>query len=182
MRKKIIRPKELLSSIATGSFLRIELAPRKFIYVRKLPNLSRYTYYDFLTDTPCKDVQVIASKPVLLTVALLLIHEPDWPVIGCLPLEQHWPPPTRNWEERDLPVTEEELQSGNTVYKTGLFIVEEIQNEPVFTPAKLQDLRGLTRWSLHTPELVEEKIRQHYGLTVDGRAIVPCPLNQQPPW
>lgn len=182
MRKKVVRPKDLIPSIIPGSFLQIELVTGKFIYVRKLSNLSGYVYYDFLTGTACQDVEVLASKPILLTISLLTIKDPTWPIIGHLPLKENWPPPVRYWDERDLPVTEEELQSGNVVYRMGLFTVEEIQNKPVFTPAKLEDLRGLTRWTLHTPELVEEKIRLHYGLTIEGRAIEPCPLSQQPPW
>jgi len=182
MRKKVIRPKDLIPGIVPGSFLRIELVTGRFIYVRKLSNLSDYVYYDFLTETACQDIEIIASKPILLTISLLTIKDPTWPIIGHLPLERSWPPPVQYWAERDLPVTEEEQLGGNITYRTGLFIVEEIQNETVFTPAKLEDLRGLIRRTLHTPELVEEKIRLHYGLTPEGRAIESCPLSQQPPW
>jgi hypothetical protein len=182
MRTRVIRPKELISSIKPGSFLELELAPGKYIYTRKLNELSGYVYYDFLTDTPQKDIYLIAQQPVLLRVSLLTMTAPTWPIVGWLPLESDWLPAEKHWTVEPLPLTVEEMRNQVIKPDTEYFLIEHIEGETKHTPAKPEDLRGLTRWTLYPPEVVEEKLRLHYGLTKQGAHVEPVPLLQQELW
>jgi hypothetical protein len=182
MRTRVIRLEELVPRIKPGSFLEVQLAPGNHIYLRKLKGLSSYAYYDFLTEVPCHTLAMIVEKPVLLTVSLLTMTNPEWPIVGWLPLAPNWPPAEKHWTIEALPLTEEEVRSQVIKPDTEYFLIEHIDGETLHTPAKPEDLRGLTRWSLYPPEVVEEKLRLHYGLTKQGAWVEPVPLKQQELW
>lgn len=182
MRTRVIRPNELVPRIKPGSFLAVELVPGQYLYVRKLEGLSRYVYYDLLAPSPQVNLLTIAQQPVLLTVDLLAIPDLTWPILGWLPLAPNWPPAVKMWKEQLLPRTEEAGENQVLASSKAYFLVEEVGKEIRYTPAKREDLRGLLKWTLYPPGLVEEKLRLHYGLTKQGERVAAVPLNQQEPW
>jgi hypothetical protein len=171
-----------------GSFLEIALTPRHYTYARKLRGLSGYAFYDLLTTEPVprKEVASFSQRAVLLDVGL--IFAPPWTSIGWLPLsgDRSWI--SYSWTAYPLPPVYEEWARGIRNPETEFFLVTEWFNPFVNvayskqTPAKKQELNGLQRWGLTTPEVVEEKLRLHYGLTPTGEEIPRVLLQQQPPW
>jgi hypothetical protein len=171
-----------------GSFLEIALSPTHYTYARKLRGSPAYAFYDILTTVPLQrtDLASFSQRSILLDAGLLLT--PAWPSIGWLPLtaDRSWI--SYSWTANALPVTIEESKRGIRNPETEFFLVTKWFN-PIDnvayskqTRATREELNGLQRWGLTTPEVVKEKLRLHYGLTPTGEQIAPLLLSQQPPW
>jgi hypothetical protein len=171
-----------------GSFLEIVLSPIHYTYARKLRGSPAYAFYDILTTVPLQrtDLASFSQRSILLDAGLLLT--PAWPSIGWLPLtaDRSWI--SYSWTARALAVPIVESKRGVRNPETEFFLVTEWFN-PIDnvayskqTRAKREELNGLQRWGLTTPEVVEEKLRLHYGLTPTGEQMAPLLLSQQPPW
>lgn len=170
----------------TGSFLQITLAAGYHAYARKLPGLSTYGIYDLVTTSPLQDIARVAAASVCLIVGL--DTHPDWPKIGAAALESTWPAIWRFWTAESLPVPLHDSQHSIVKSETEYFLVEEWTDELTKvahsrkTRATIEALRGLPRWSLYTPDFIEDKLRDHFGLTKTGKRIPPRPLPIQLPW
>jgi hypothetical protein len=72
----------------TGTFVRLSLADRSFGYGRLLepPHVA---FYNHRTTAPDSDLDRIASKPVLFTLAVNLLALNEWEFIGWRALEEH---------------------------------------------------------------------------------------------
>ena len=72
----------------TGTFVRLSLADRSFGYGRLLepPHVA---FYSHRTTAPDSDLDRIASKPVLFTIAVNLLALNEWEFIGWRALEEH---------------------------------------------------------------------------------------------
>jgi hypothetical protein len=69
-----------------GRFLRIRLSDATYAYAREVE--APFTaFYDHRTASPSNDLDEIANKPVLFTVAVRLSEPTRWEPIGIRPLE-----------------------------------------------------------------------------------------------
>ena len=168
--------------IKSGDFVLISIAPSYYTYARKLEGLSSFGFYDYLTTGPLTDVTSVAQEPVLLTAPLLMPEAAKWPIVGFLPLEESWPKHLPAWKTEPQALFEEHSQQLVFQPDTEYFRVEYKNNEPAYIPADPESLRGLTRQTLYTPEIVEEKLRIHYGVSASGQRTEPINLKAQPLW
>lgn len=72
--------------LVPGTFVRIPLADGSFGYGRILSD-PYVAFYNFKTDEPLSDLDVIASQPVLFTQAVRLLSYERWASIGQRALE-----------------------------------------------------------------------------------------------
>ena len=153
-----------------------------------LNGLAEYAFYDILTTVPLQRTELASFSQRTILLDAGLVFAPAWSAIGWLPLtaDRSWL--TYAWTARALPIPIEQSKRGIRNPETEFFLVRQwfnpIDNRAYSkqTPAKRKELNGLQRWGLTTPEVVEEKLRLHYGLTPTGEQIPPLALSQQPPW
>ena len=67
-----------------GAFLRIRLADGSFAYARELEH-PYLAFYNYRSKTPEVDLNVIANKPVLFSVAVRR-RDDSWETLGTMPL------------------------------------------------------------------------------------------------
>lgn len=129
------------SKRAPGAFLRIKLSDGTFGYarVRQPPYTA---FYDFQTQTPISDLELIASRPVLFTLGIRAISMKHWEYIGISELQG----------EVTLPVMRYTQDIGNfrncTIYD-GTGMVKDV------TP---EECIGLERAASWEAEQVEERL------------------------
>lgn len=179
-----LKPRKRISK--PGSFLEICLAPGYYTYARKLTIRPRYTFYDILATSSQRGVTALAQLSELLNVSLL--GTPPWPVVGIIPLEENPSTVYRSWHAKPLLPSEEQMMPGIRLPETEYFLIEESRDpttgfwDTTETPAKPDELRGLTRHASYVIDYVEDKLRLHYGLTASGERCLPVPLVQQELW
>lgn len=128
-----------------GAFVRIPLADGSYGYAR-LREFPYAAFYDLRTDTPTDDVDAIAVKPVLFTLAVHKSVLDGWDVIGSKPLE----------EELQQPIVQfmqDEADPGTCT------IVDTEGNEKTATP---QECAGLERVAVWEAKHVEDRLLDHF--------------------
>jgi hypothetical protein len=179
-----LKPRKRVSK--PGSFLEICLAPGYYTYARKTPLKTRYTFYNILTTSSQREINALAQLPELLTVSLL--GTPQWPVVGIIPLAEDPSTVYRSWHAKPLLPSEEQMTLGIRLPETEYFLIEESRDpitgfwDTTETPAKPDELHGLTRHASYVIDYVEDKLRLHYGLSASGERCLPVPLVQQELW
>jgi hypothetical protein len=81
-----------------GAFIRIPLTDGSYAYGR-LREFPFVTFYNFRTDEPVSDLNEIASKPILFTLAVHKSVLNSWEIIGQKPLEEHMNVPIKLFKQ-----------------------------------------------------------------------------------
>lgn len=124
-----------------GAFVRIPLEDGSFGYgrLREFPYAS---FYDLRTETPLDDLDAIAGKPVLFSLAVHKSVLDEWEVIGSRPLE----------EALQQPLVRFKQSIGNPA---DCLIFDTAGNERRATP---EECAGLERASVWEAQHVQERL------------------------
>lgn len=186
---RLARPKR----IKPGSFLQICLAPSYYTYARQLEGgMTSVAFYDILVREPLSDLSHLGQELIILKTSVL--DDRPWLVVGHRALEITWPTSWYSWEFDPVSVQssnngwDSDMQTWLASPSTRYFLVEERKDpntgaiDSIQTPAKLQDLQGLPRRTIYWPDTIEDRLRLHFGVSPEGKAITPLPLKQQSFW
>lgn len=124
-----------------GAFVRIPLADGTYGYGR-LREFPYAVFYDLRTEAPTDDLDLIAGRPVLFTLAVHKSVVNAWEVIGSRPLE----------EALTQPVVQFMQKIGNP---SDCRIVDSAGNERRATP---QECEGLERVSVWEANHVQDRL------------------------
>ena len=129
-----------------GNIVCIEIESQLHAYARIL-HREHYVFYDFLSSTKVPSAQVVSQQILFFAaVAPDFVRSGRWPIIGHSPLEETFRPPPQFIQDV-LDKTKFELY-----FSDGQIV-----------PATREQCLGLERASVWYPDLIEDRLRDHFA-------------------